>query len=119
MASPLPPNPHNLNGPPPSPQQGPPIVPQAPQLGPMPGGEQPSEADGIKGLVRLGMELDRGLTALAYALPQVSTELRQAKQLIKTALQKGLNEVPAQSLSLTPTEVGSQFPGSMGGSVNI
>lgn len=117
MGSPLVPGNPNLNAPPPSPQQGPPIVPAAPTSGPMPGGQQPSEEDGLKGIVRLGAEIDRGITALAQAFPQAAQEFRQAKQLIQSGLRKALADSPAQSLASSPTEAGFQFPGSMGGSI--
>jgi hypothetical protein len=62
-------------------------------------------------IVAKAADADRFLTVLAQVLPKGAQEFAQCKQLLQQGLAKALQDQPSAGSS--PTEVGSQFPGSM------
>lgn len=62
-------------------------------------------------IVAKAADADRFLTVLASVLPQGAREFAQCKQLLQQGLAKALQG--QASAGSSPTDIGSQFPGSM------
>ncbi len=101
-----------LDSTPPSPQLG---AAQSPSLSGLTGGggpEGPTPGIDIGGIVQVGQQVDESLLLLAQAIPSSAPELSQARELVKQALAKALAEAPPAAGGPSPTESGTQFPGS-------
>lgn len=66
----------------------------------------------IGGIIQVGQQVDESILLLAEAIPFASAELSQARELVKQALAKALAAAPPAAGGPSPTETGSQFPGS-------
>lgn len=109
MASPAQPT---LDGPPPSPVNGPTAPGQqgfGSLGGPPPIGSPQGDQGALKAVVSMGADIDRAISGMAQATGG-SDALMQAKQLIQQHLANWLAAGPG-ALTASPTAPGPQFPG--------
>lgn len=69
----------------------------------------PQEA--LQGVLRMGMELDKAIQALASSVPAGAQEFSQARDLLKKGLSKFL---ASASAGAPPSMTGNSFPGGTG-----
>ncbi len=108
-------------GPPPGPG---PEMPGAPGMSSTP--QVAGPGDMVRGILMMGLEMDKSFNTLSQEAPQGAQEFAQARAMLQAGLAKylqamgvenpgGPERVPA---SVSPTTTGSQFPGPITGSGN-